>query len=273
MRNLIAAIATLCLSGPVVAASSTNYFSEAALTGGAGKVDASGDLETDYTMVDLEATLYFKTISAYDLPYSEAAFLNRPSFVGFSSATNMADGVDNKSISSVVGRYVLSSGYYGEVDATFHSGGSDTADENDDSDRNTYEFRVGKFLDESSSAFLGYVLDNNPDVNTLTFGMHFASPYSGDGAWIAYDFGGEYLVEDGNNEFAVSIGIAYYLSSRTGLGIDYRYADGFLADSNETTAYAEFYFTPKLSTRVNFSSNSFATVNEKEASLTLKFRY
>jgi len=263
MRSFIAALAALAFSAPV-AADNTAYFLEASGTGGAGKVTASGGLESDFTTAGFDVSLYFKTISAFDLPYSEAAFLNRASFVNVYQKTNFADDVDDQTVRSVNGQYVHSSGYYLGADVSLNSNNSDL---------NTYEVKFGKFLDESSSAFLGYVFDNNEDVDILTFGMHFASPYSGDGAWIAYDFGGEYLVEGGNNEFAVTVGVAYYLSSRTGLGIDYRYADGFLADSNETTAYGEFYFTPKLSTRLNFHSNSFATVNEKAATLTVKFRY
>jgi len=271
MRILIAALATASLVGPVSAADSSNYFLEGLLSGGGGNMEV-GTEELDFTHATVDLTYYLSSISTYDLPLSETQFLNRPSFIGFSQKNITTDPTMDASGGEISGDRVsrelragsvMGSGSYFGLNANLV----------DDSDLNTYELQYGTYMDESTSAFIGYVVDSLEDVNVFTIGMHYAAPYGADQAWIAYDFGGKYILDDDNNEYGVNIGVAYYPGYRSALGIVYDFTDNQVAATNNTNLYGEYFITPKLSTRLDLNQYKAGSTTENSAGLSLRLRY
>jgi len=264
MRILIAALATACLVGPASAAS-TDYFFEGVLSGGTGNVDA-GDVDNDFTQKSVDITLNLGSVSTYDIPYNEAQFLNQSSFIGFNQTNTGMTGWDGERIErQVAARYVLGgSGLYSTVIADLDP---------EEADRNVYEIKIGKFTDQFTAMDVGYIIDNQDELEIFTLAMHYTSPYGGDNAWIAYDFTARYLTEADENEYAIGLGAAYYPSFRSAIGGYYEFTDGRLTDANESNLYGEFYFGRRLSTRIDARQLSIGNVKEHSAGLSLKLRF
>ncbi len=265
MRILIAAITAASLSGPV-AAESSNYFFEGVFGGGAGniKVDEPGEPEVTFNRASVDLTINLGSVSTYNIPYNESQFLNRSSYIGFSQENVASEDSEDVISREVRARYVTGSGLYfaaiGDIDS-------------EETDNSTYEVQLGKFTDASNSMFIGYVIDSLDNVDTFTAGIHHTSPYVGEDSWLAYDFGGRYMIEGEDNEYAVNIGMAYYPSLRSSLGVWYEYADGRLTDSHETNVYGEYYFSHRFSARADFTAIRLGNVDENAAGMSLKLRF
>jgi len=283
MRVLIAALAAACLSAPAFAKSSDEYRIEGVLGFTAGK---SGEQDGNSTVTDttVDLTYNFSNISTFDIPYSEASFLNRPSFINFRQSTisigERADGLavdfPTQTEREFSGRYVFTSGFFAEY---FVGAKMRTLTQ---INLTGYEVQVGKFLDEFSNAYLGYIFeDSNEDLDLdlegspkiFTLGMHFASPYGATTGWISYDFGGKYSAAEGNNGYAAFAGVAYYPVNHIGLGGFFEYTQITEQESSRSKLYGEYYFSPKFSVRVEANNDKEGDAQFRTVGGSVKLRY
>jgi len=250
MRILIATLTAVCLSSTATAASNS-YFFEGTLGGGAGNisVDTPGsnpDLTFNEAFVDL--TFNIGSVKLAGIPYSEAQFLNHSSFVSFTQLNKISDDAEDQSNRIASGRYVLGSGLFFKAIADIDA---------DDSDNSIYEVQLGKYTSDHTSFFAGYVVDDVADVDIFTFGLEHASPYNSSGTWIAYDFGGQYLTEGADAEYAVNFGATYLPGFRSSLGFLYEFTDGRLTNSQEINLFGEYYFSPHFAIRGDATALNF----------------
>lgn len=266
MRILIAALMTGCLASPATAASNSYYF-EGVFGGGAGNIavdEAGSDPDLTFNEAFVDLTLNIGSVNIVNIPYSEAQFLNHSSFINFTQIEKTSDDAADQSNQIFSGRYVLASGLFfkaiGDIDS-------------DDSDNSIYEIQVGKYTSDYTSFFAGYVVDDVDNVDVFTFGLEHTAPTNAQGAWMAYDFGGRYLTEGADTEFAVNLGATYYPGLKTSLGILYEFTNGRLTDSHETNLFGEYYLSPRFAVRADATVFRFGNVDENSASASIQFRY
>jgi len=264
MRKSIAVYALMLaalINSPAMA--NTNYFFEGIYSGGQGNVTVD-DTEVDFDQATVDLTINFGSVNTANIPHSEAAFLNRSSFFSFRQTRLGSDNTEDQTTNQASARYVLRSGLFlaavGSVDA-------------DNDEDNTYEVQIGQYTSDHTAVFAGYIVDEADGADVFTAGIRHTSPYRSELSWIAYDFGGRYLIEGDDNEFAVNFGMAYYPSFRSTLGFLYEYADGRLTDSHETNVFGEYFFSKYISTRVDATLLRLADIEEQSAALSLRLRF
>ncbi len=263
MRKTIATLAVSFAALISQPAWADRYFFEGVYTGGTGNITVD-DTEVEFEQAAVDLTVNFGSISTYNIPYNEASFLNRSSFINYRQNSLGNDDTEELISHEVSGRFVLRSGLYiaaiGDIDR-------------DNRDNNVYEIQLGQFTTDYTSVFAGYIVDNQDSANVFTAGVHFTSPSGKGNTWTAYDFGGRYLVEGEDSEYALNFGIAYYPGFRSALGFLYEYADGRLTDSHETNVYGEYYFSKYISTRIDGTVLRLADIEERSASFSVKLRF
>ena len=266
MRFLITALTALSLSGPTTAASN-RYFIEGIVGGGAGNIsvdEADNDPEISFSEAFVDLTVNIGSVNVANIPYSEGQFLNQSSFVSFSQTNKSSDDAEDIASRLFSGRYVLGSGLFFKAIAEIDT---------DNTDDSIYEVQIGKYTSDYTSFFAGYVVDDVDNVNVFTFGLEHTSPYSGGDAWLAYDFGGKYLTEGADSEYAVNLGVTYYPGFKTSLGIFYEFTDGRLIDSNEVNLFGEYYFSPRFAVRADANAFSFGNIDEISAGASIQVRF
>ena len=265
MRILIAALVLACLCAPASAASNKYYF-EGILGGGAGniEVDEPDQPEVDFDTRRVELTINFGSVNTYAIPYNESQFLNQSSFLSISQENLGSDGSEDIINREVDARMVFGRGLFIQALAEL---------DDQDSDNNVYEIRLGQYTDEFTSSFAGYVIDDQDDVEIFTFGIRSTGPFRSESSWLAYDFGGRYLTEGDDSEYAVNLGVSWYPSFRSAIGVWYEFADGRLTNSHETNLFGEMYFSHRFSVRADYTTFRFGNVDENSASASLKFRF
>jgi len=264
MRNHIASLA-LAFAGLFsnTAMANTNYFFEGIYSGGRGDITADEN-EVSFDQATVELTVNFGSVNTYNIPHSEAAFLNRSSFISFSQTSLENDEIEEQTSNQASARIVLGSGLFFSAIADIDT---------EDDDNNIYEARIGKFTSEYTSIFAGYVIDDNDGADIYTAGVHVAAPSGSGSTWMAYDFGGRYFTEGEDSEYAVNLGLTYYPGLRSSLGVLYEYADGRLTDSHETNVFGEYYLSKYISTRIDATVLRLADIEERSAALSFKLRF
>lgn len=265
MRTFLAALMAAALSGPAMA-QSTSYFIEGVLGGGSGEISVDDDtvIEKSFNRTSADLTINLGSVNTTGIPFSETQFLNRSSFIQFRQANQASDDADDQIDRTATARWVLRSGTYFTV-----IGDLDT----ENSDNNVYEVQLGKFTDANTAMFAGYVVDQLDNVDIYTFGTHFTAPYGDDSGWITYDFSGQYMTEGKDNEYALGIGVTYYPSFRSSIGIHYEFADGRLTDSHDTTVFGEYYFSARFGAKIEATSYRYGNVDSNFAGMSLKLRF
>lgn len=264
MRNTIAILAVSLASLIYTSAhANSRYFFEGIYSGGSGDVTVD-DTEVSFDQAIIDVTLNFGSISTYNIPLNEAAFLNRSSFINYRQTSLGNDDTDDQDTKQASARIVFGSGFF--------VAGNGDIDQDNQSD-SVYEIQLGQFTSEYTSVFAGYVVDESNDADIYTAGVHFASPSGTGNTWIAYDFGGRYLTEGDDSEYAVNFGMSYYPGFRTALGFVYEFADGRLTNSHETNLFGEYYFSQYISTRIDGTLIRLADIEERSARLSLKLRF
>lgn len=263
---LTAALMAAALSGPAISQSSS-YFVEGVLGGGSGEISVDDDtvIEKSFNRTSADLTINLGSVNTTGIPFSETQFLNRSSFIQFRQANQASDGdAEDQIVRTATARWVLGSGTYFTV-----IGDLDT----ENSDNSVYEVQLGKFTDANTAMFAGYVVDQLDNVDIYTFGTHFTAPYGEGSGWIAYDFSGRYMTEGRDNEYALGIGVTYYPSFRSSIGIHYEFADGRLTDSHDTTVFGEYYFSPRIGAKLEATSYRYGNVDSNFAGMSLKLRF
>lgn len=270
MRIFIAALVSACLCAPA-SAESDKYYVEGVFGGGSGniEVDEPNQPEVEFNSTKIDLTVNFGSVSSYAIPYNETQHLNQSSFVSVSQENLGTDGAEDVINREVEARMVFGDGLFITAIASIDDANNDDAD-NDD---NVYEIRLGQYTDNFTSSFAGYVIDNLDNVEIFTFGFHTTGPYSSESSWLAYDFGGRYLTEGDDSEYAVNLGVSYYPSFRSALGVWYEFADGRLTNSHETNLFGEFYFSHRFSVRADYTTFRFGNVDENSATGSVKIRF
>jgi len=264
MRILIAVLSLLsaALHSTSVAAN-TAYFFEGIYSGGRSDItDEDRDVRLERTTVDL--TINLGSVNTANMPYSEAAFLNRSSFLRYRQTSLGSYSSEASITTQTSARLVIDSGLYLAAIEDTHG--------EDETDR-VIEIQLGQFTSTYTGFFAGYVIDDSRDADVYTAGVHTTSPSEGGNTWMAYDFGGKYSIEGDVSTYAVNLGMTYYPSLRSALGFQYEYADDNVTKSHETQMYGEYYFSNYLSTRLDATLLRHATTEEQSAALSLKLRF
>ncbi len=265
MRTFITALVAACLCTPAMAASDS-FFLEGIFSGGAGSIDVDepNAPDVDFNRAKVDLTINFGAVNTYAIPYNESQFLNKSSFLSLSYENLGSDETDDVINQTVVARKVFGSGFFitaiGEFDGN-------------DNDDNVYEIRLGQYTDERTSTFAGYVINPDEDVKIYTVGLRSTGPVSSAKNWVAYDLRARYLTEGNDSEYAVHLGVSYYPSFRSAMGVSYEFADGRLTNSHETNLFGEFYFSKNFSFRADYTIFRFGNVDEDSAGASLKIRY
>jgi len=176
MRKPIALLALAFVGlASSTAMANTNYFLEAIYSGGRGDITADEN-EVSFDQATIDLTVNFGSVNTFKIPHSEAAFLNRSSFITFSQTDLENDSTEEQTTNQASARFVFGSGFFisaiGDIDL-------------DENDNNIYEVRLGQFTSEYTSVFAGYVIDDAEGTDIYTAGIHVASPSGSGSAWTA----------------------------------------------------------------------------------------